>query len=290
MSDKMINKLSDKSLHFFHVLSNIRPTVWIALYVAVTPVYALIYWLLPEGQFRIPDENPMDYGSCLYYSIVTITTLGFGDYTPTHAWSQAVTACEVMTGLIVLGLFLNAVGSMKSEIDVTSALEKQRILHFNQERDKLLKNTPVIIHHINNFLTCCYLATTPLDKRNSTDPVYNPDFTIDDMADIDKPSTLRDAPTDQPVISQLLNSATRTSLFLDSVQNRVDISLWPELLENFFTFVANEQIFEAKNKIAGGKVDLTTDDLSELSAFIKKNASAAMQIEAALTRLALNQA
>lgn len=321
MSNKIVNSLSNRSLHFFHVLSNIRPTVWIALYVCVTPIYALFYWLLPEGQFRLPDGLPMDYGSCLYYSIVTITTLGFGDYTPVHPWAQAITACEVMTGLIVLGLFLNAVGSMKSEIDVTSALEKQRLLHFNQERDKLIKNTPLIIHHINNFLTNCYLATTPIDKRTSGEPIYNPEFTISDMVDIYRPSTLQDAPSQRPVVEALISSASRTSLFLDSVQNRVDVTLWPDLLENFFSFVANEQMFEATDVIAVGIktaeekgdnesisqraqkisdairtdpqkiLESTTGDygaINDLYGFIRKNAAIAMQIESTLTSLALN--
>ena len=275
----LLNKLSTQTLHFFHVLSNVRPIVWIGLYVAVTPLFALVYWILPEGQFRIPDENPMDYGSCLYYSIVTITTLGFGDYTPTHAWSQGVTACEVMTGLIVLGLFLNAVGAMKSEIDVASAVEKQRLLHFNAERDKLIKNTPLIIHHINAFLTNCYLISTPESKRISADPVYNPDFSVEDMLDYEKTSPL----TGKPIIDDLISSARTTSLFLDSVQNRIDISLWPDLLENFFSFVANEQMFEA-NKLKNNPSDKAT-----LYDFIKKNASAAMSIESTLSALALNQ-
>ena len=275
----LLNKLSTQTLHFFHVLSNVRPIVWIGLYVAVTPLFALVYWILPEGQFRIPDENPMDYGSCLYYSIVTITTLGFGDYTPTHAWSQGVTACEVMTGLIVLGLFLNAVGAMKSEIDVASAVEKQRLLHFNAERDKLIKNIPLIIHHINAFLTNCYFISTPESKRISADPVYNPDFSVEDMLDYEKTSPL----TGKPIIDDLIASARTTSLFLDSVQNRIDISLWPDLLENFFSFVANEQMFEAN------KLKNNPSDKAALYDFIKKNASAAMSIESTLSALALNQ-
>ena len=73
-----------------YVVSNIRPIVWIALYVALVPVFALIYWWLPDSQFRIPDSAGTDFGSWVYYSIVTITTLGFGDYTPAHGWAQAV--------------------------------------------------------------------------------------------------------------------------------------------------------------------------------------------------------
>ena len=270
------NNLSNLTIHFFHKLSNVRPIVWIAIYIGVTPLFALIYWLLPEGQFRIPDDNPMDYGSCIYYSIVTITTLGFGDYTPTHLWSQTVTACEVMTGLIVLGLFLNAVGSMKSEIDVSSALEKQRMLHFAEEKDKLIKSTPLIIHHINSFLSNCYLATTSPQSVGQSTPVYNPDFTSADMPDVFAPDDKGSS-----IMDRLMFSAEHTSLFLDSVQNRIDITLWPDLLENFFAFVANEQMFESS--------DATPGNTENLEIFIRKNAAVAMKIEAILSEIALKQ-
>ena len=108
----IIMKTSNRIRHFFHVISNVRPIIWIGSYIALMPVFALIYWALPDTQFRIPDGAGTDFGSWLYYSIVTITTLGFGDYTPAHGWAQAVTAIEVMCGLTILGFFLNAVGSM----------------------------------------------------------------------------------------------------------------------------------------------------------------------------------
>lgn len=252
--------LSDRLMHLFHVMSNVKPIVWICIYIGVTPLFALVYWLLPESQFRIPDDNPMDFRACLYYSIVTITTLGFGDYTPTHAWSQGVTACEVMTGLIVLGLFLNAVGAMKSEIDVASAIEKQRLLHFNSENDKLKSSVPYIIHQINSFLTACYYATTP-DKEREQTHQYNPDFTEVFLE----------------YKENVVTSAHKLSILLDSVQNRIDITLWPDLLEDFFSFVANEQIFEGS-------------DETQISDFIRKNAEIAIRIESDLTKIALQPA
>ena len=110
----MLQKISDRIRHFFHVVSNIRPIVWICLYIILVPIFALIYWWLPDSQFRIPEGGSPAFGSWLYYSIVTISTLGFGDYTPAHGWAQAVTAIEVVCGLSVFGFFLNSVGSMKA--------------------------------------------------------------------------------------------------------------------------------------------------------------------------------
>ncbi len=197
-------KISDRVKHFFHVVSNVRPIVWIGSYIALMPIFALIYWALPDGQFRIPDGAGVDFGSWLYYSIVTITTLGFGDYTPAHGMAQCVTAIEVMCGLTILGFFLNAVGSMKSEIDVTSEIEKQRQLHSAQEKDKLVKVSPLLLKRLNTFIYHC--------ENNASQ-------------------------------SQLTRAAFNIALALDSLQTRVDLTEWPELLENCFTLVADCQLF-----------------------------------------------
>lgn len=227
--------------HFFHVVSNIRPIVWIGIYIGLIPIFALIYWGLPEGQFRIPDGAETDFGSWLYYSIVTITTLGFGDYTPSEEWAQAVTAIEVGCGLILLGFFLNAVGSMKSEIDVTSAIEKQRRLHEVQEKDKLLKHLPLVLHKINRFIDDCG-TLHPKDIEKISDSEIN----------------------------QIVRSASSTSLVLDTLQNRVDLALWPELLENCFGFVAEYQMF------ASGELR------SELPGYIEEARRTASAIETSL--------
>ncbi|MCM1336173.1 MAG: potassium channel family protein [Candidatus Amulumruptor caecigallinarius] len=283
--------LSNRIRHFFHVVSNVRPIVWIGLYVALTPVFALIYWAMPDTQFRIPDGAGTDFGSWLYYSIVTITTLGFGDYTPAHGWAQTVTAVEVMCGLVLLGFFLNAVGSMKSEIDVASEVEKQKALHAAAEKEKLEQSTPALLHNINIFLAFCYAVTTPASKRKSCES-FDPDFTIDDMSDMYKPSGLPIDRTKMPAVSRLLKIAAKTSLCLDAFQNRVDLSLWPELLEDCFAFVANAEIFSdadhlnphvAPAPVAGVT---PTQPILELESFIRENSALALKIETTLTKLA----
>lgn len=312
--------LSDKIRHFFHVVSNVRPIVWIGLYVALVPLFALFYWWLPDSQFRIPDGSGTDYGSWLYYSIVTISTLGFGDYTPAHAGAQAITAVEVMCGLVILGFFLNAVGSMKSEIDVESEIEKQRRVHADEETTKLVKNAPLILHKINFFLAYCYAVTTPYSKRNKDNPVFNDEFTFQDMSDLYKPSELSIDHSLRPAVKGLLQCAHNTSLYLDSLQSRIDLSLWPELLEDCFSFVANCQLFSSTEllneklerevhehraaTIEEAEADLsrkiaTWNDLTEpkkgsvmnpvveLYHFIKANSRIAENIESKVTKIAM---
>lgn len=299
----MSKKLSDQLRHFFHVVSNIRPIVWIGLYVALVPVFAIVYWLLPDGQFRIPDGAGTDFGSWLYYSIVTITTLGFGDYTPAHGLAQCITAVEVMCGLILLGFFLNAVGSMKSEIDVESEIEKQRRVHQAAEKEKLLKNIPVMLHKLNRFLAFCYAVTTPLSKRDSdTASEFNENFNFADMADLDQPSELPFDHSGQSAVNGLLRCGASTALFLDSLQNRIDLTLWPELLEDCFAFVAQYQMFSSSDSLIAndknasaaiaawkGKSGLPTEaalqPYVELYNYIKESAPLVRKIESAATTL-----
>jgi hypothetical protein len=315
----MIEKVSNKIRHFFHVVSNIRPIFWIGLYIAITPVFALIYWALPDGQFRIPDNAGTDFGSWLYYSIVTITTLGFGDYTPAHGWAQAITAIEVVCGLSIFGFFLNAVGSMKSEIDVESEVVKQKQAHFEMEKRKLLLTIPSIIHNLNIFLSYCYALTTPVDRRSDDQPQYNPEFQFNDMADLFKPSGLSFDNTRLPAVARFVKSAAQTSLNLDSLQTKVDLTLWPDILEECFAFVANFQMFSATDVLSqkadallSEGEDLTADKAEakvatqianwtgpvdvkkeqnlqpviELYFFIKDNAALARKLETALTKIA----
>lgn len=308
--------------HFFHVVSNIRPVVWIGIYVCITPIFALIYWGLPDGQFRVPDGASTDYGSWLYYSIVTITTLGFGDYTPAHGAAQAVTAIEVMCGLIFLGFFLNAVGAMKSEIDVESEIEKQKALHQAMENDKLRKSVPMVLNSLNVFLAYCSAVTQTPEKRAEDNIKYDPDFSINDMANMFEPSGLPFDRTTLPAIEQLMQSASRTSLVLDSLQQRIDLTIWPNLLEDCFAFVANYQMFSnidpmfrnpsriilndgttdetivkqrLEKKIAGWDTseELSSDPdmkaVEELYNFIRDNARKALDIETFLSEIALQR-
>ena len=246
----MLTYLSNRIRHFFHIVSNVRPIIWMGIYLGFIPIFALIYHWLPDDQFRIPDMGGVDYGSWLYYSIVTITTLGFGDYTPMGAGAQAVTAIEVGCGLLVMGFFLNAVGSMKSEIDVDAEIEKQRQLHNAQERDKLIQSIPMVLHNLNLYIEYCKTLGA-------------------------------DAKPDHKQLLSLLRAGNRTALCLDSLQNRVDLSLWPDLLEACFGFVADYQMYSAEDPTA---------ETESLKPFIEKTRSLALDIEKSLTSFNISTA
>jgi hypothetical protein len=51
-----------------------------------------------------------DRESCLYFSIVTFTTLGYGDYRPTLD-GRMVAATEALTGYVFLGVLISMISS-----------------------------------------------------------------------------------------------------------------------------------------------------------------------------------
>lgn len=242
--------------HLFHVVSNIRPLVWMCVYVVAIPVFAMVYYALPDGQFRIPDGGGTDFGSWLYYSIVTISTLGFGDYTPSGWMAQLVTACEVMCGVLTLGFFLNAVGSMKSEIDVESELEKQKRVHQAAEKDKLLQMAGPALRILHAFVNHCQEVTKATDKQVREDAV-----------------------------ATLMRSSGRTAIALDSLQTRIDLTIWPDLLEYCFAFVANYQILSVVDGPNALRLKDNGDISDEMKNYITENSKLAQNIELLLTRV-----
>jgi len=44
----------------------------------------------------------------LYFSAITIATVGYGDIVPTETHSRIAAAIEAITGIVLIGLFLNS--------------------------------------------------------------------------------------------------------------------------------------------------------------------------------------
>ncbi len=75
-------------------------------------VYAIIGRVDP-GAFTIPEatasylgDNLADVGSAMYFSFVTLTTLGYGDITPINSFARSLAFLEAATGQIYLTVLI----------------------------------------------------------------------------------------------------------------------------------------------------------------------------------------
>jgi hypothetical protein len=64
----------------------------------------------PNG-LRIPGPGDVHFGDALYFSIVTETTLGYGDIRPV-GFSRALASCEVLLGLLLAGVLIAKITSL----------------------------------------------------------------------------------------------------------------------------------------------------------------------------------
>lgn len=85
-----------------HVLTAVQYAAILILMVVVFAKAYQVNGLLHADGRIVPSE---DHGTHLYFSMVTWTTLGFGDFRPTPA-SQVWAAIEGLCGYVFLGLFL----------------------------------------------------------------------------------------------------------------------------------------------------------------------------------------
>ncbi len=82
----------------------------IAVYLLTGVVWAVCYGVieaLAPGSFRLADADAgMVWNQLLYYSLVTLTTLGYGDITPLTAAARIWSALEAVTGTLYLAVLI----------------------------------------------------------------------------------------------------------------------------------------------------------------------------------------
>ncbi|MFT7356098.1 MAG: hypothetical protein ACI92T_003149 [Pseudoalteromonas distincta] len=91
-------------LNFKHLEIFTKPIYILILYVILVFSFAFIYWLNPNFW-----DEPLSFIKSFYFSVITITTLGYGDITPKSDSAMLLTSVEALLGIFVIGIYLNAI-------------------------------------------------------------------------------------------------------------------------------------------------------------------------------------
>ena len=87
-------------------MTRISPYFVLGGYVAAVVLYAVLFCSVPgllDQELSFPDS--------LYFSVVTITTLGYGDISPVTGMGKFLCASEALVGVLLLGWFLMTVSN-----------------------------------------------------------------------------------------------------------------------------------------------------------------------------------
>lgn len=98
-------------------------------------LFGIIYWAFPSFW-----KIPLNFVESMYFSVVTITTLGYGEITPANDLARVITALEALSGIFIIGLFLNAVAH--------SYAEQQEERNKKQENERWRPARLIVARHI----------------------------------------------------------------------------------------------------------------------------------------------
>lgn len=128
---------------------SLSPAVYGTVYLALIPSFALLYTLLPNMTFN--HEN-VGFFEAMYFSAITVTTTGFGDVTPTNTFTRAFVMVEAVIGVVLIGLFLNAINYQRQQLidEVMDKYEAKKELSFAFAR--LRSHDSLITLNMNTYL------------------------------------------------------------------------------------------------------------------------------------------
>jgi hypothetical protein len=111
-------------------LDKSNPWLWFAVYIFIIVIFGGVFALFPTGSFN-KELSGYDF---IYFSAVTITTLGYGDIYPNNDFLKFIVNFESILGILLIGLFLNSIWH-KFTIELEQK-QKSRQEQFEKEKNK----------------------------------------------------------------------------------------------------------------------------------------------------------
>lgn len=206
------------------------PALWGVLYFGIIPLFAIIYTVLPDNWFgyNCANNNLSNYLNSLYFSTITITTLGFGDVYPIDSVAKILVIVESLLGILLIGFFLNAIAFRKSKLD---AIEEKKKIDEERKRDatfRLCRQYVVLEPFVAQYIDYAAVVSTPIMKRTGGFQ-YNPDFKFNDLYDLYQPTMRLCDDFNESAISHFYKSLHGFERRLETLISSVDISYWPDL-------------------------------------------------------------
>ena len=229
------------------IIFHSKPKHYGIAYLALIPIFSLLYYFVPDV---IGEQN--SFIKCLYFSAVTITTLGYGDIIPASDWGLFMAASEAVLGVTLVGLFLNALSTTRSELNQAEQEEKEKDAYRGAEVAKLLGRYNLLQPLIAEHRLCVNEVTNPLEN-GSNNRKYDPNFQVSDLRDIYSPSMRLAKVSNKSVIEHYFSSLEKLTSELSGVVKNVDLRLFSSLEENCLEFIRSYHLFDFSEAMIGAK-------------------------------------
>lgn len=225
-----------------------KPKKYGGLFFLIILIFAVVYALFPSAISGINH-----FGNALYFSIVTITTLGFGDVTPANGWGQFLVCLEAITGVVLIGLFLNSISEAQAQKVNEQEMKRQLSQRQQTAKIQLLQYSNLLNGVIQRYLIALYNVTTPIEKRNDSFPEdifkHQFTFTFNDMYDLYHTSLMMTEAHYKPAIAIFFEAEERLYQELSGLLKDVDLTFFPKLEKDIQNYLAYCNKFAFKGAI-----------------------------------------
>jgi|GEM_PF-4362280 len=229
-----------KELRAYLIQFSNTPKIVGLVYVLLVLIFGVIYWICPWFSLSGQSNERLSFFQGIYFSVVTITTLGYGDILPTNDAARITVSLESLFGIVLIGFFLNAVANAHAR--------REHELELLRESERLVPIIDLIGKRILSLSTCLnggiYHIT---DTSSSPNIQLINQFMGRAKSQLQKLSTLTD-----------LNSAALSNQVLPSLVEIIELSeqvlLKQQFLVNIYTSDSVKKEYVLKSPIEDLKI------------------------------------
>lgn len=222
---------------------DLSPKTYSILYILTMFSYSLAYWMVPHTL-----SKDVSFIESLYFSIVTITTLGYGDITPITDFSRLLISSEAILGLTIIGLFLNALARIRIEALRTKDKKIEKERYYKKQLSKLNGHMNVLSPFISNYKK----SVKALTNLNNED-FYNPDFKFSNMYQLYDYIYLPTESPNKTEIKYYFETLFKLNNEIIDLIKSVDLRQFKDLEYHFLNFTANTNSFDFSDFIIKSK-------------------------------------
>ena len=132
---KALSKLTSRLITGFRTKNKIgvlgigQPNDYLLVYIFLIVIFALLYFVFSDFfSFPKSDQGEINLFDTYYFSVVTITTLGYGEIHPIHTFGKILVILQVLSGVFTFGMFLYSISQKYSDqvIENENRIESER--------------------------------------------------------------------------------------------------------------------------------------------------------------------
>lgn len=238
---------------------NLKPIHYGAAFLIIISLFSIMYFLIPN----ILNLN-MTIINSIYFSIITITGLGYGDITPISDLGKMITSIQAIFGIFLLGLFLNALSRVRMEEVRVRDIQKDKERYRKKQLSKLNGFYNIFNPHIFNYKkSVIELTNTSVDKD------YNKNFEFSDMYQLYDAILTKSENYKSTEVEYYFKTLNILSKELSNLVKSVDLRQFKELEREVLGFLSNTYSFDYSDFIISN-VDNAEDIKNKIELFDKE--------------------